>query len=77
MKRVPGLRHDHLGVLRTRPPLDPMVDVPAEPPAQRTTDVVRQLLRLVDEGLLSEEEFEAQIHKGCGVPAGGRAARRR
>ncbi|GAA4690896.1 hypothetical protein GCM10023349_01790 [Nocardioides conyzicola] len=73
MRRVPGLRHDHLGVLRTRPPLDPMVDSPADPPAQRTADVVRRLLRLVDAGLLSEEEFEVQVLRSCRASAAGPA----
>ncbi|WP_345518296.1 hypothetical protein [Nocardioides conyzicola] len=50
-----------------------MVDSPADPPAQRTADVVRRLLRLVDAGLLSEEEFEVQVLRSCRASAAGPA----
>lgn len=68
LERVEGSRHDHLGVLRGPPPLDPMVDAPAGPAGPRRADEVRELLLLVDRGLLSEEEFESQLRKRYAHP---------
>jgi hypothetical protein len=60
MERVATSRSRLLGVLRRRPVVDvsaehymPEVDV-------RRTNQVRELLSLVDRGLLSEEEFAQQ-----------------
>ena len=61
MKRAAGARRDRLGVLRGRPPLDPMVDSAVAPAGHRSAGEVRELLRLVDRGLLSDEEFESQM----------------
>ena len=70
MKRVSGSRRDHVGVLRRRPRLDPRVDTALAPVSPRRVDEVRQLLALVDRGLLSEEEFDAQVLKIYGnLPA--------
>lgn len=63
MKRVGGSRRDHLGVLRGSPPLDPRDESDADPVIPRRVDAVRELLALVDRGLLSEEEFESQMLK--------------
>lgn len=76
MKRVAGSRRDHLGLLRRRPPLDPRADLVVGPAALRRVDEVRQLLRLVDRGLLSEEELENQLQKIYGQPADTGARRR-
>ena len=70
MKRVSGSRRDHVGVLRRRPPLDPRADAALVPLSPHRVDEVRQLLGLVDRGLLSEEEFDAQLRKIYGnLPA--------
>jgi hypothetical protein len=58
MERVATSRTRLLGVLRRRPVVDasehlPELDV-------RRSDQVRELLSLVDRGLLSEEEFAQQ-----------------
>jgi hypothetical protein len=63
MERVGGPRRDHLGVLRGPPALDPMAESTVVPVTHRRVDEVRQLLWLVDRGLLSEEEFEGQLLK--------------
>ena len=68
MKRVGGSRHDHIGMFRGRPPLDPMIDAPPAPVCIRRVAEVRQLLGLVDRGLLSEEEFDCQVLKVYGNP---------
>jgi hypothetical protein len=59
-------RRDHAGLLRRPPPLDPRVGSAAAVQPRRV-DEVRQLLRLVDRGLLSEEEFERQVLKVFGL----------
>ena len=63
MQRVAGARRDHVGVLRSRPPLDPMAKSAVGPVHVRRVDEVRRLLGLLDRGLLSEEEFESQLLK--------------
>lgn len=72
MKRVAGSRRDHTGLLRRPPPLDAGVGPAAAALQPRRVDEVRQLLLLVDRGLLSEEEFEGQVRKvfGPGSQAG-------
>lgn len=67
MRRVAGSRHDHVGVLRGRPPLDPMYDATPGGITPRRVDEIRQVLALVDRGLLSEEEFDAQMMKVYGL----------
>lgn len=66
MKRVAGSRRRHVGVLRRRPRLDP--GAPEAPGgAVRRLAEVRALLRLVERGLLSAEEFEreqAKVYRG-------------
>ncbi|HEU5036444.1 MAG TPA: hypothetical protein VFT70_05530 [Nocardioides sp.] len=59
MRRVAASRRTHLDLLRRRPTLDP---VPVAQPGQRL-DQLRALLRLVDRGVLSAEEFERQEEK--------------
>jgi hypothetical protein len=76
MKRVNGSRRDHLGVLRGRPPLDPTVGSPVGSSGLRRVDEIRELLRLVDRGLLSEEELDAQMLAMYGLPSVGGPARR-
>jgi hypothetical protein len=63
MRRVAGARRDHVGVLRGRPPLDPMARSAVGPVIVRRVDEVRRLLGLLDRGLLSEEELERQMAK--------------
>jgi hypothetical protein len=63
VQRVAGARRDHVGVLRGRPPLDPMARSAVGPVNVRRVDEVRRLLGLLDRGLLSEEEFESQLQK--------------
>ena len=72
MKRVAESRRDHTGLLRRPPPLDAGVGPAVAAVQPRRVDEVRQLLRLVDRGLLSEEEFEGQVRKvfGPGPEAG-------
>jgi hypothetical protein len=60
MRRVSASRRQHVDLLRRRPTLDP---VEVEQPAARRLDQVRALLRLVDRGVLSAEEFERQQEK--------------
>jgi hypothetical protein len=71
LNRVGGSRHDHVGVLRGPPPLDPMVDAAARPVTGRKVDEVRRLLELLAGGLLSEEEFDSQMVKIYGTAARG------
>ena len=63
MRKSDVSRREHLGLLRARPPLGPTVAAHGGPVKPSLTDEVRQLLDLVDRGLLSEEEFEAQMHR--------------
>lgn len=59
MKRVASSRRHHVDLLRRRPPLDPAVVV--DPPPSGATgrvDQLQALLRLVERGVLSAEEFE-------------------
>ncbi len=61
MRRVATSRRQHVGLLRRRPTLDPlMVEQPA---AVRRIHQLRALLRLVERGVLSAEEFELQEEK--------------
>jgi len=60
MKRVATSRAHLLGVLRRRPVVDAMADQYTPELDVRHTNQVRELLSLVDRGLLSEEEFEQQ-----------------
>jgi hypothetical protein len=64
---LPGTpRRRHADLLRDTPHLDRRDDV--APPAQPSrVDQVRELLDLVDRGLLSEEEFERQHAKIVGA----------
>ena len=59
MRRVAASRRQHLDLLRRRPTLDP---VTVEQPVRRV-DQLRALLRLVDRGVLSPEEFDRQQEK--------------
>lgn len=67
MRRAAESRRQHLGVLRSPPALDPRSGGGAAPPGLRRSDGVRQLLRLLDRGVLSEEEFERQMRKVFGT----------
>lgn len=71
MKRVSASRRDHAGLLRRPPPLDPRVGPVVAPVQPRRVDEVRELLLLVDRGLLSEEEFERQVLKVFGTSSSG------
>jgi len=63
MRRTAESRRQHVGVLRSPPSLDTRSGASAALPGLRRSDEVRQLLRLVDRGVLSEEEFERQMRK--------------
>jgi len=60
MERVATSRAHLLGVLRRRPVIDATADQYPPDLDVRRTNQVRELLSLVDRGLLSEEEFEQQ-----------------
>lgn len=60
MRRVATSRRQHLDLLRRRPTLDPVAV--EQQPGQRL-DQLRALLRLVDRGVLSPEEFDRQQEK--------------
>ena len=60
MERVATSRAHLLGVLRRRPVVDVTADQFTPELDVRRTNQVRELLTLVDRGLLSEEEFEQQ-----------------
>jgi len=60
MERVASSRSHLLGVLRRRPVVDVTADQFLSELDVRRTNQVRELLTLVDRGLLSEEEFEQQ-----------------
>lgn len=63
-------------MLRGRPPLDPRTRRTTGPVGLRWVDEIRQLLQLVDRGLLSEEEFEEVVLTAYGlVPGAGRRRR--
>ncbi len=60
MKRVAASRRSHVDLLRRRPRLDPVaVTTPVSAAAGRI-DQLRVLLHLVERGVLSAEELEAQ-----------------
>ncbi|WP_244928468.1 SHOCT domain-containing protein [Nocardioides sp. W7] len=68
MRRAAASRRGHVGILRRPPTLDAKASGAASsPPSVRRTDQVRQLLRLVDRGVLSDEEFERQVLKVFGT----------
>lgn len=69
MRRAAASRREHLGVLRSPPTLDVRPGGATGPPGLRRSDEVRLLLRLVDRGILSEEEFERQVRKVFQRPA--------
>ncbi|GAA4371895.1 hypothetical protein [Nocardioides caricicola] len=60
MERVATSRAHLLGVLRRRPVVDVTADQFMPEVDVRRSNQVRELLTLVDRGLLSEEEFEQQ-----------------
>ena len=63
MKRVASSRRRHVDLLRRRPRLGaPAVEPPVEIVVDRV-DQVRALLRLVERGVLSADEFERQQDK--------------
>lgn len=63
MRRVATSRRRHVDLLRRRPVLDAVtVDLRA-PRAVRRVDQLSALLRLVERGVLSAEEFERQVEK--------------
>jgi hypothetical protein len=76
MKRMAGARRDRLGVLRGRPSLDPRTGSTVGSSELRRVDEIRELLRLVDRGLLSEEELDAQLLAMYGLPSGSAPPRR-
>jgi hypothetical protein len=61
VKRVAASRRQHVDLLRRRPTLDPLTV--EQPGAVRRIDQLRALLRLVERGVLSAEEFERQEEK--------------
>jgi hypothetical protein len=75
VKRVEGARRDHVGVLRGRLPLDATAGPGGGRPTLRRVDEIRELLRLVDRGLLSDEEFDRQMLTMYGLPPQRRADR--
>ena len=60
MRRVASSRRGHVDLLRRRPALGPMATPAAAPEALRRVDQLRALMRLVERGVLSAEEFERQ-----------------
>jgi hypothetical protein len=66
MRRVAVSRRQHVDLLRRRPTLDPVVAEQAATSAVRRLDQLRELLRLVERGVLSAEEFERQEQKVFG-----------
>ena len=60
MERVASSRAQLLGVLRRRPVVDVTTDQRQPDIDVRRSNQVRELLSLVDRGLLSEEEFAQQ-----------------
>lgn len=62
MKCVATSRRCHVDLLQRRPVLDADVD-PLVPGAIRRVDQVRALLRLVERGVLSAEEFQREEEK--------------
>ena len=63
MRRVAVSRRQHVDLLRRRPTLDPVAVEATAPAAVRRLDQLRALLRLVERGMLSAEEFERQQAK--------------
>jgi hypothetical protein len=72
VRRVAASRRQHLDLLRRRPRLDPGAVEPAANGAVRRLDQLRELLRLVERGVLSAEEFELQEEKVFGRGASRR-----
>jgi hypothetical protein len=68
VRRVGGSRRFLVDLLRRRPALDRGEVPPAEAAGLRRVDQVREVLDLVDRGLLSEEEFEKQHGKPLDPP---------
>lgn len=63
MKRVAQTRENHPGVLSRRPAIDrPLAETTVPLPVDEV-DQLRELVDLVDRGLLSREEFERQRRK--------------
>ena len=58
MKRVASSRSCLVDLLRRRPALEPETLSAAAPEAVRRVDQLRALLRLVERGVLSADEFE-------------------
>ncbi|MEN0129721.1 MAG: hypothetical protein AAGC49_09810 [Brevundimonas sp.] len=75
MRRVAGSRRQHIGVLTRSPRLDPMYEAAASRIRVSRVDQVRQLLSLVDGGLLSADEFEREATKLFRGGFGGSPAR--
>jgi hypothetical protein len=63
VRRVAGSRRQHIGVLTRSPRLDPMYGSAASRIRVSRVDQVRQLIQLVDSGLLSADEFEREATK--------------
>lgn len=63
MNRVASSRRHLVGVLRRRPRLGPVAFEAPSGAAVRRLAEVRVLLRLVERGLLSAEEFEREQEK--------------
>jgi hypothetical protein len=63
VRRVDGSRRRHVDLLRRRPRLEPVVVEQSVVGAVRRVDELRELLRLVERGVLSAEEFERQEQK--------------
>ena len=60
MKRVASSRRGNVDLLRRRPMLDPVTLDPPAPDAASRVDQLGALMRLVERGVLSAEEFERQ-----------------
>ena len=71
MRRVAGSRRQHIGVLTRSPRLDPMYGSAAVRIRVSRVDQVRQLIQLVDTGLLSPDEFEREATKLFSSPIDG------
>ena len=63
MRPVAGSRRGHVDLLRTRPDCGSGDLSSIAPDAVRRVDQVRALVRLVERGVLSAEEFERQEEK--------------
>ena len=60
MRRVASSRRGNVDLLRRRPVLETAGLDPPAPDAERRVDQLRALMRLVERGVLSAEEFERQ-----------------